>query len=422
MDHSSSTSTLRLPTGWKTVTVGDVVVDAQSGFASGERDDNGILQLRMNNIDTAGHVVLDTYLKVPVPKDIGRYILKPKDVLFNNTNSVDLIGKTALFQGECDYCTYSNHITRLRVDDSQVTSEWLTLCLMKKWQHRYFARICARHVGQAGIRNEELLKTEIPLPPLSEIQCIAPIIITVDNAIQKSKVATEETERLKQGAMRGLLTKGIGHTEFKKGGSHGVAPKEWNIVYLSQISKIRYGLGQPPEKDDNGVPMIRATDIDRGNVDMRNALKIKRDRIPNGRSPYLKPGEIIVVRSGVNTGDLALYLPEYGEAIAGYDLVISPERETVDPRFLTYYLLGDAAQTYFKKQSARAAQPHLNSEQLGALKVPAPQMSEQKKIATILSTIDRKIDLQHQRTATLKRLQQGLMNDLLTGRRRVVTA
>ena len=49
-------------------------------------------------------------------------------------------------------------------------------------------------------------------------------------------------------------------------------------------------------------------------------------------------------------------------------------------------------------------------------------MSEQKKIATILSTIDRKIDLQHQRTATLKRLQQGLMNDLLTGRRRVVTA
>lgn len=287
----------------------------------------------------------------------------------------------------------------------------------------YFIDQCNRLMVGAqypALNDTQVKQIKIVLPPLSEQRRISEILSAVDVAVQRSKAATQKTESLKQGMMRELLKKGIGHTEFKKERTLGSAPKEWNIVNLSQISKVRYGLGQPPEKDDNGVPMIRATDIDRGKVNMRDTLKIKRERIPNSRSPYLQPGEIIVVRSGVNTGDLALYLPEYGEAIAGYDLVISPERETIDPQFLTYHLLGDAAQTYFKKQSARAAQPHLNSEQLGALKVPVPQMSEQKKIATILSTIDRKLDLQRQRTAALEQLKQGLMNDLLTGERQVV--
>ena len=86
------------PDGWEVVTLEDLCTDIRAGFPSGERSDNGIIQLRMNNITTDGHVSLKSYLRVPLPSDIEAYLLKSGDILFNNTNSVELVGKSAVFK------------------------------------------------------------------------------------------------------------------------------------------------------------------------------------------------------------------------------------------------------------------------------------------------------------------------------------
>ncbi|WP_297513316.1 restriction endonuclease subunit S [Thermococcus sp.] len=195
-----------IPEEWEVVKVEDIITEAKPGFASGKRDENGIIQLRMNNITTDGRVVLDQYLKVPIPKNINDYLLRPGDVLFNNTNSVDLLGKSAVFRGECEFCTYSNHITRLRVKNDVTIPEWLVYNFIRLWQMQYFKQIAIRHVGQAGIRKFDLLNIKLPLPPLEEQKQIAEILSTVDKKLELLRQRREKLERVKRGLMKDLLT------------------------------------------------------------------------------------------------------------------------------------------------------------------------------------------------------------------------
>jgi type I restriction enzyme S subunit len=196
----------RIPREWEVVKLEDVVSEAKPGFACGKRDENGILQLRMDNIEPEGWINVEAGVRVPVPEDVEDYILKPGNILFNNTNSIDLIGKTAIFRGEFSRCVYSNHLTRIRVNQNKVIPEWVLYLLIRKWELGVFKAICHRHVHQAGINNEDLLRLKIPLPSLQEQQKITSIILTVDNKIKLEKKEKVRLERIKQGLMDLLLT------------------------------------------------------------------------------------------------------------------------------------------------------------------------------------------------------------------------
>lgn len=195
-----------IPKTWQVVKLKDVVLEAKSGFASGKRDKNGILQLRMDNIETEGWVNPKAGVKVPIPPNVEEYTLQPNDLLFNNTNSVDLIGKTAIFRGEIPKCVYSNHLTRIRVDFDKVIPEWILFVLIRKWQMGIFKAICHRHVHQAGINNNDLLNIKIPVPEISEQQKIAQILSTVDKKLKIERQEKARLERAKRGLMDLLLT------------------------------------------------------------------------------------------------------------------------------------------------------------------------------------------------------------------------
>ena len=114
--------------------------------------------------------------------------------------------------------------------------------------------------------------------------------------------------------------------------------------------------------------------------------------IPEKRIVWLLPGDIIVVRSGAYTGDSAIIPDRYGRCIAGFDMVLSCH-EAADPMFVQYTLLSK----YLKEgqidlEKMRAAQPHLNAEELGACLVVFPTVKEQRAIAAFLNRETAKID------------------------------
>ena len=77
--------------------------------------------------------------------------------------------------------------------------------------------------------------------------------------------------------MQKLFTKGTGHSKFKKT-ELGEIPEEWNIVSLTELATIRYGLSQPPLLDENGIPLIRATNIKNGKIILdKNLIHVKSD-------------------------------------------------------------------------------------------------------------------------------------------------
>lgn len=272
--------------------------------------------------------------------------------------------------------------------------------------------------GRQRVPKEAVRKLMIPLPPLPEQKKIAEVLSTVDQAIEDVDRGIIKIEKIKKTLTFNLFTYGL-RNKGTKTLKIGRIPKDWKISSLFEIAKVRYGLGQPPLKKEKGIPMIRATNIKKGKIFLKNLLFIDPRDIPDSRNPYLKENDIIVVRSGAYTGDVAYITQEWEGSVAGYDLIITPS-ENINPKYLSLFLLSNKIQKrYFGTLKERSAQPHLNSHQLEMTPIVYPSLVEQKKVAEIISATEQKKELLEKRKLRFLKLKKGLMNDLLTGQKRV---
>ncbi|WP_079140724.1 restriction endonuclease subunit S [Streptomyces sp. LUP47B] len=164
----------------------------------------------------------------------------------------------------------------------------------------------------------------------------------------------------------------------------------WSNSRIKHLAQVDYGLGQPPRLSESGVPILRATNINRGSISEAGLIYASLRDLPLDRAPLLKSGEILVVRSGAYTGDSALITDEWAGSAPGYDLRITPER--VEPRYLAYCLLSSVAMQQMDIAKNRAAQPHLNAEELGEVTVDLPEQSEQRRIAEFLDAETARMD------------------------------
>jgi type I restriction enzyme S subunit len=157
-----------LPEGWRWEKIGDHISDVLSGLARGEKSrTTGYTHLRMNNISTTFNLYLNETWKIPATKEEADiYSVQVGDLLFNNTNSIALVGKSCVFDIPTDEVfLFSNHLTRIRTKDT-LRSKYLLLWFNALWQRGFFRDKCDRWVNQAAVRVEELLfPSMIPLPP-----------------------------------------------------------------------------------------------------------------------------------------------------------------------------------------------------------------------------------------------------------------
>ncbi len=155
---------------WPKTSLGEVLTDIQPGFACGahSRGGDGVPHLRPMNVSTDGQISLADLKLVPqaAADDAGKWI-KRGDVLFNNTNSPELVGKTAYYDLP-EPRAFSNHMTRLRVNRERLDPRYCAVWLHQVWRDGEFAERCNNHVSQASISRDVLRELEIPLPPLAE--------------------------------------------------------------------------------------------------------------------------------------------------------------------------------------------------------------------------------------------------------------
>lgn len=175
---------------WTQKVLNDLLVDATSGFACGENLDEGIFQFRMNNVTIDGQLDLSKRRRVPSEyPNIERYLLQTGDVLFNTTNSPDLVGKSAFFPGLDEAVVFSNHFLRLRPRKDELDGRYLSRWLNLEFHRGKFRGMCRQWVNQATVSRDALLGMMIPIPSLSEQQRIADILDKVD-ALQGKRRAT----------------------------------------------------------------------------------------------------------------------------------------------------------------------------------------------------------------------------------------
>jgi len=244
----------------------------------------------------------------------------------------------------------------------------------------------------------------------------------IDQLIQQKEKLFELLKEKRQAVINEAVTKGLNpNAKMKDIGIEwlGKVPADWDLVPLKHLGTIKYGLGQPPKYKEGGLPLIRATNVERGKIVTKDLVFVDPDDVPFERDPVLRENDIIVVRSGAYTADSAIIPKEYEGAITGYDMVIRAEK--VHPKLLafsllSYYLLNN--QLFLKRM--RSAQPHLNAEELGESFLLLPPQKQQTEIVTYLEyQVGRIEDLGNriiEAISKLKEFRQSIISEVVTGK------
>ncbi len=274
--------------------------------------------------------------------------------------------------------------------------------------------------GRQRASKEALLSLPIPLPPLSEQKKIAEILSTVDEAIEVTDKEIEKAESLKRGLMQELLTKAIGHSRFKKT-EVGTIPEEWEVVRVEKIFDV-YGGTTPstnnPSFWDGEILWVTPTDITKlGNRIYLNDTerKISEEGLKKSNLKLLEPFTILLTTRA--TIGYAALSPKQLTINQGMTAFIPLKKDLINPVFYIYWF--SKIRDFLLQLGGGSTFKEVSRTTLKKLYVPLPPLPEQKKIAEILSSVDDFIESLRARREKLVKLKQGLMEDLLTGKRRV---
>ncbi len=251
---------------------------------------------------------------------------------------------------------------------------------------------------------------DIVIPLLVEQKKITEILSTVDNEIDKIYKLVSETVKLKNGLMNNFFTKGIEHKKFKKT-KIGMAPYEWNECMLGDLIEIRSG--ESPSGFNfttEGHPFFKVNDMNYSSKYMLNSellfLKYKKNLMPKGMVVFPKRGASIFLNKVRILGCDSYFDTNVMGLIS---------KKEIYNEFLYYFIdfVG------LSKLADTTSIPQINNKHILPLNINLPNLSEQKKIAEILITIDKKISISNELKNKLIELKKGLTSDLLSGKVRV---
>jgi type I restriction enzyme S subunit len=408
--------TYKFPRYWRWVRLGEVCTLIESGFAFRKKGapEGDLLHLRPYNIAEDGTLDLSQRFYVPSSLRSARHkFLQPGDVLFNNTNSVELVGKTALVREPLE-AAFSNHITLLRPDTTKAEGAWIALVLLALWRQGFFANLCNKWIGQAGINTETLRSVLIPLPPLEEQRRIVARVEELMSRIREAKrlrqEAKEEAERLWQSILS---------ETFPKPGTE--LPEGWQWVKLGEVAKIYAGSPAPQGEQyfrEGKWPFVRVQDL--GRYGQTTCLKETADcvneyALQKYRLRLAKAGTILFPKSG------AAILTN-SRAILGVDAYIVSHLAAIEPlpdRLDTYWAYFWLCTVDMKEFIDNPSYPSLRLSEISKLIIPLPPLEDQRRIVAYFQDVQGKIralkEVQAQTEAELKRLEQAILDKAFRG-------
>jgi type I restriction enzyme S subunit len=349
------------------------------------------------------------YCKITETRNnISKYFLRKGDLVVARAGTT---GVSVLVDEDLDNIIFGSYLIKIRLKSG----------VYPKLIHYFFqSKSYWRHItsSQAGstLRNINLpiLKSiEIPLSSPSEQQKISKVLSTVDEAIQKTDEVIAKTGRLKRGLMQELLTKGIGHKEFKKT-EIGEIPEEWEVVKIGNKNIATLIMGQsPPSSTYNeegvGLPFLQGK-AEFGEIYPSPVVYCSKPiKIAESNDILLS------VRAPVGDVNIAPLNSCIGRGLSS----IRAKSDKLHRLFLFYYLKFSSKR--FESLSMGSTFKAIRKREIENYKIPLPPLPEQQKIASILSTVDEKIEIQRNEKTKLEKIKRGLMDLLLTGKIRVKT-
>ncbi len=239
----------------------------------------------------------------------------------------------------------------------------------------------------------------------------------MDKVIEATQAVIEQTRRMKQGLMEELLTRGIGHTEFQET-RFGLAPRAWQEVSLDELA--RRASGHTPNKKqphywNGGVGWVSLKDSFR--LDKREILETTDETSEEGlanSSAVLLPKDTVVVLRDASVGRVGIL----GRPLATSQHFIN---YVCSPRLNHLYLYSwfQRIRPFLEREATGNTVKTIGVGFFKSLKIPLPPRSEQDQIAKAILGIELRGEAEETSQRAWQQVKRGLMQDLLSGRRRV---
>ena len=323
----------------------------------------------------------------------SRVVCSKDDILMTRT------GNTGIVVTDVEG-VFHNNFFLIDFDRNQSDKKFLVEYLrLERIQHVIFTKAGASTIPD--MNHKDFYSIEVPVPPLPEQQKIAQILSTWDKAIEKLEALIAAKGKRKKALMQQLL---IGKMRFT--GFSG----EWKKVTLLHIAKVT--MGSSPKSgayndDCTGLPLIQ------GNADIKNRLSAPRIYTAE-ITKECRPKDILMsVRAPVGAIAKSIH-----QACIGRGICAITAKNGVDQHFLYYWLL--AFESRWESLSQGSTFESVNSADIKSLAIYMPiEETEQQKITSVLSAADKEITIHQNQLAALKQQKKGLMQQLLTGKKRV---
>ncbi|PCH74712.1 MAG: hypothetical protein COC12_03435 [Rhodobacteraceae bacterium] len=262
--------------------------------------------------------------------------------------------------------------------------------------------------GQPLVSQKPIYGTRLALPPLPEQRKIADILSTWDRAIEVSESLLATARQQKRALMQTLLTGKRRFPEFEG--------QKWKEVRLGEVCETWSG-GTPSRRKaeyySGSIPWIKSGEVNAIRVEATEE-HITEEALKCSSAKLVEPETVLIAMYGATAGVVSV---SGIHAAINQAILAVKANAKLESNFLLFAVQGKMEDT---KRITQGGQPNLNAQIIRAAKIPLPCLQEQRQIAKILGASQREIELGCQKIQKLRTEKRALMQQLLTGKRRVV--
>lgn len=391
----------------------------KSGFAAGKNDQSdiskGIVQIRPTNLDSDGILKFDK--NIYVDGILEGDLLEREEILFNNTNSQDLVGKTGYFDRDGDFCC-SNHITRIKVNKSKALPKYLKEILSLYQRKQIFYNLCTNWNNQSGVNSAALSELLIPLPPLDVQQQIIDIM---DSAYEEKRTKEKQAQELLDNINGYLLDEleismpaeeentpenrrfYVNSSEVLGG---RLAPNFHRKIFRELLVKLKNINSQTLGKisifsnetwDQNSYfhdkfPYIEISEIDISNGSINNIHFIDKSEVPSRAKMIVRENDIIISTTRPNRGAISMITKKEHFSIASTGFVVLREisSSNIQREFLFHILRSQACLMQLEMRQSGGNYPAVTLSDVREILIPILPLEKQQEICDHISDIRNK--------------------------------
>lgn len=373
----------------------------------------GVPLISVGEIGANRFIVTDETPLVPerVQKRLPQYLLRAGDIVFGRKGAVD---RSALVRDtQAGWFLGSDGISIRPIESCN--PEYLAWQFQSAVVQAWLLQN-ATGTTMATLNQELLRRVKIPYAPSREQTKIVQALSDVDGLIGALEALIAKKRAIKQAAMQQLLTAKTRLPGFTA---------EWQTVNMASDSLLKarigwQGLTTAEYRETGDYYLVTGTDFDAGQVDWSRCHFVDEHRYRQDRNIQLVEGDVLLTKDGtIGKAGYVVALPGPATLNSGV-FVIRPRNEAYLPRYMYYVLTSRIFNDFLARLQAGSTISHLYQKDFVGFNFEAPPKQEQETIVAVLSDMDAEIAALKQRRNKARDIRQGMMQQLLTGRIRLV--